>query len=359
MNNIESNTSRKNEIIDLTAASPVKQQAQQMVIDLSLDDDVGDDYTRNMMQNFAGSRRKRKRQMESKTVNPISSNVEVIDLEALPAATCSVSAQPVTTEQDEETLYKQALGPIRMEFVPEFNPKHKFAETLQNPTMKTTKLYQELLEYQLSLPVHPSSSIFVRVQESRLDLIRVAITGPEGSPYENGVFLFDCFLQDYPTRPPRVQFLTTGGGTIRFNPNLYNCGKVCLSLLGTWSGPGWEPNKSTLLQVLISIQAMVLVKDPYFNEPGFHPNQHNAAEKSEQYNRQIRSYTTTYALRDMLKHLISSDLYSEFAPVLHLHFRCRAKRIEHQLQEWVTKNSNLEKTVQEIQTLLEKLGTGS
>lgn len=26
-------------------------------------------------------------------------------------------------------------------------------------------------------------------------------------------------------------------------------GKVCLSLLGTWSGPGWDPKTSTLLQV--------------------------------------------------------------------------------------------------------------
>ena len=44
----------------------------------------------------------------------------------------------------------------------------------------------------------------------------------------------------------------TGGGTVRFNPNLYNCGKVCLSLLGTWSGgkgEGWDMNSSTALQV--------------------------------------------------------------------------------------------------------------
>ncbi|GAX26089.1 baculoviral IAP repeat-containing protein 6 [Fistulifera solaris] len=358
MNNIESNTSRKNEIIDLTEANPAKRQTQQTIIDLSMDDDVGDDYTHNMMRNFAGSRRKRKRQIENETVNPISNNVEVIDLEALTAKACSENTQPSTTEQDEETLYKQSLGPIRMEFVSDFNPKHKFAGTLRNPTMKTTKLYQELLEYQLSLPVHAQSSIFVRVQESRLDLLRVAITGPEGSPYENGVFFFDCFLQDYPARPPRVQFLTTGGGTIRFNPNLYNCGKVCLSLLGTWSGPGWEPNKSTLLQILISIQAMVLVKDPYFNEPGFHPKQRDAAETSEQYNQKIRSYTTVYAMRDMLKHATSSGLYFEFAPVLRLHFQCREKRIEHQLQEWVAKNSNLETAVQEIRSLFRELGTG-
>ena len=43
-----------------------------------------------------------------------------------------------------------------------------------------------------------------------------------------------------------------GGGSVRFNPNLYNCGKVCLSLLGTWSGAKgetWDPNSSSTLQV--------------------------------------------------------------------------------------------------------------
>lgn len=39
---------------------------------------------------------------------------------------------------------------------------------------------------------------------------------------------------------------------MRFNPNLYNCGKVCLSLLGTWSGgqgEGWDAHSSSALQV--------------------------------------------------------------------------------------------------------------
>jgi len=50
--------------------------------------------------------------------------------------------------------------------------------------------------------------------------------------------------------------MTTGKGTVRFNPNLYNCGKVCLSLLGTWrGGPNekWNEKTSTLLQVIIFI----------------------------------------------------------------------------------------------------------
>jgi baculoviral IAP repeat-containing protein 6 len=66
-----------------------------------------------------------------------------------------------------------------------------------------------------------------------------------------------------------MTFLTTGGGSVRFNPNLYPNGKVCLSLLGTWTGPSWNPATSTVLQVLVSLQAMVFCAQPYFNEPGY------------------------------------------------------------------------------------------
>jgi hypothetical protein len=49
-------------------------------------------------------------------------------------------------------------------------------------------------------------------------------------------FTFDLYLPpQYPDVPPKVQFLTTGGGHVRFNPNLYSDGKVCLSILGTWA----------------------------------------------------------------------------------------------------------------------------
>lgn len=66
---------------------------------------------------------------------------------------------------------------------------------------------------------------------------KVMIAGPEGTPYAGGLFEFDCFMPlDYPNSPPLLHLRTTGGGSVRFNPNLYNCGKVCLSLLGTWPG---------------------------------------------------------------------------------------------------------------------------
>lgn len=56
--------------------------------------------------------------------------------------------------------------------------------------------------------------------------------------------------------------LTTGGGKVRFNPNLYKSGKVCLSLLGTWGGSAgeiWDKTASSAYQVLVSIQSLILV----------------------------------------------------------------------------------------------------
>jgi len=49
-------------------------------------------------------------------------------------------------------------------------------------------------------------------------------------------------------------------------------GRVCLSLLGTWHShndtESWT-NKSTLLQLFLSIQSLVLTARPYYNEAGF------------------------------------------------------------------------------------------
>ena len=79
------------------------------------------------------------------------------------------------------------------------------------------------------------------------------MTGPTGTPYAGGLFFFDVlYPQDYPTDAPLMLLETTGGGRVRFSPNLYADGKVCLSLLGTWHGSEdekWHPDSSTLWQV--------------------------------------------------------------------------------------------------------------
>ncbi|KAF3451163.1 hypothetical protein FNV43_RR07255 [Rhamnella rubrinervis] len=76
-------------------------------------------------------------------------------------------------------------------------------------------------------------------------------------------------LPEYPHEPPMVHYISGG---LRVNPNLYESGKVCLSLLNTWTGKGtevWNPGSSTILQVLLSLQALVLNEKPYFNEAGY------------------------------------------------------------------------------------------
>ncbi|ESW21458.1 hypothetical protein PHAVU_005G072300 [Phaseolus vulgaris] len=136
----------------------------------------------------------------------------------------------------------------------------------QPPKDWAKKIQEEWKILQKDLP----DSIFVRVYESNMDLLRAVIIGAEGTPYHDGLFFFDVlFPCGYPSVPPQVHYHSGG---LRLNPNLYNCGKVCLSLLNTWNGnknEKWLPGVSTILQVLVSIQGLILNTKPYFNEPGY------------------------------------------------------------------------------------------
>jgi len=118
-----------------------------------------------------------------------------------------------------------------------------------------------------------TNAIFVRYDNTRMDLMKACIFGAADTPYAHGAFIFDMYFEDtYPQGPPKVNLSTTGSGKIRFNPNLYHCGKVCLSLLGTWRGStneNWNPLQSTILQVLVSIQAIVMSEYVYYNEPSY------------------------------------------------------------------------------------------
>jgi hypothetical protein len=123
--------------------------------------------------------------------------------------------------------------------------------------------------------------------------------------------------------------MTTNGGKYRFNPNLYADGKVCLSLLGTWSGPGWVAGKSTLLQVLISIQSMILCEEPYLNEPAWANS--SGSQQSRAYSANVRRMVVKTAMLGNLK-----NSPEPFGDVIRTHFRIKAKSITTQLDEWLT-----------------------
>ena len=90
--------------------------------------------------------------------------------------------------------------------------------------------------------------------------------------------LFSIFYIDgsFPRYPPQVFFHSWTDGRGPCNPNLYEDGKVCLSLLGTWPGDdkneGWIGGKSSILQIIVSLLGLVLVKEPYFSMPQAHFN---------------------------------------------------------------------------------------
>lgn len=119
-----------------------------------------------------------------------------------------------------------------------------------------------------SLVRDPVPFIYVYADESNVTKITALIIGPLETPYAGGFFRFDMrVVPEYPMKPPKVIFETTDGGRVRFNPNLYDDGNVCLSILGTWSGPAWSSAES-LSSVLLSIQSL-MCPQPYHNEPGY------------------------------------------------------------------------------------------
>lgn len=196
---------------------------------------------------------------------------------------------------------------------------------------KLNRIRKEIVAMTNSLP----EGIFLRINQDRYDKIKAMIIGPMQSPYENGCFIFDIFLPaQYPSVPPLMKLCTTGNGQFRFNPNLYQDGKVCLSLLGTWSGPGWDPSVSTILQLLVSVQAMIFVDFPYENEPSYEGRR--MYPDSISYNSGIRHATLLYAMIWFLdgQHQVPSYLKE----VIEIHFLEQKSRILKQLEEWASIN---------------------
>jgi hypothetical protein len=132
---------------------------------------------------------------------------------------------------------------------------------------------------------------------------------------------------------------------VRFNPNLYNCGKVCLSLLGTWQGQPWVANESTMLQVLVSIQALILVPHPMLNEPGWENRMHS--KESNEYNAERKVATLKWAMLDQIQHPKPG-----FEDITRLHFLLKRDEILAQMKRWVAEETaNASRFVEEMKTM--------
>ncbi len=112
--------------------------------------------------------------------------------------------------------------------------------------------------------------IFIEFNEENILEAKAMIIGPKDTIYEGGILFFKIFFpNNYPYAPPDLCYVSRN--RIRIHPNLYTRhhhtghGKVCLSILGTWSGPKWT-SIMDISTVLITIQSL-LDNKPLLHEP--------------------------------------------------------------------------------------------
>ncbi len=232
-----------------------------------------------------------------------------------------------------------------------------------------TRLQKEFIILKKSITIDKDASIFFTVDKSNIYKMRYLISGPKDTPYSYGLYIFDMtFTNEFPQKPPVVHFVNHGNK--RFNPNLYDCGKVCLSLLGTWNtsnkGETWNSAISTFNQILISIQSLILIDEPYFNEPG-HEKQigtTQGTEQSKKYNNNIRRYTLDHSINDLIEDvLLDSDKrkFGEFENIIINHFKFHGENIKKQNELWYNEliepnhKTSFKKSMDKFEHIISKL----
>jgi ubiquitin-protein ligase len=252
-----------------------------------------------------------------------------------------------TSGNPEHQKYEETMSDHRFDMAKFIERGFTYSAEILTNKATIRRLASEYGSLSKNLPVFFGSSIFVCVDETNTRCIRALITGPEDTPYDSGIFIFDIYISDkYPDGPPQMKLVNNG--KIRFNPNLYDCGKVCLSLLGTWhgghKGEEWNTN-STLQQLLISAQAQILIEDPLYNEPGWEARQNTTKGQTESknYNNYVRYYTMCHAMHDLIKYV---DKYPEFKDVMLNHFRLKKEHILKTCEKWVSESFEISSSQQ-------------
>jgi ubiquitin-conjugating enzyme E2 G2 len=136
------------------------------------------------------------------------------------------------------------------------------------------RLFQE---YKALLTGPPDGITAGPVSEDDLFLWEALIQGPEGTPFEGGIFPAELkFPKDYPLNPPKMKFLGEiwhPNGEIAIPPEhdnvltrvVYTNGEVCISILHP---PGDDPNHyetaserwspiQSVEKILISVMSML------------------------------------------------------------------------------------------------------
>ena len=169
------------------------------------------------------------------------------------------------------------------------------------------------------------------------------IIGPSDTPYFGGNYFFELnYPADYPHSPPKVKYWTNANN-IRFNPNLYVCGKVCVSLLNTWRGDQWT-SCQTISTVLLTL-CTLLCNDPLLNEPGVG----RAHNDMSSYNEIIEFANIDVAVCDIVekKESVFMPFFENFYPFIKENF---IKNYDKLLEIANKKNEEFKKTAVNFRT---------
>lgn len=184
----------------------------------------------------------------------------------------------------------------------------------------------------------PVENIHIWYDEENITSIKALIIGPKDTPYEDGFYFFSLeFPESYPFNNPSAKFETINQ-QIRFNPNLYEGGKVCLSILGTWSGPKWS-SVQTLKSVLLSIQSL-MNENPIINEPGWE-NYKKDDPKSIKYNEYITFHNYEFAILHILE---NEDFFPYFNDIIQKYFVDNFERLKSKLESKIHLDGNIMQT---------------
>ena len=119
--------------------------------------------------------------------------------------------------------------------------------------IKIAGLPRRIVKETQRLMQEPLPGISAVPDEQNACYFHVVIAGPEGSPFEGGVFKLELFLpEDYPWSAPKVRFITK-----IYHPNIDKLGHICLDILKD----KWNPALQ-IWNVLLSIQSLLLVPNP-------------------------------------------------------------------------------------------------
>lgn len=138
--------------------------------------------------------------------------------------------------------------------------------------------------------------IFLHYSMEDFTKMILMIIGPEGTPYQDGFYLFDVTVPpNYPLEPPTVQFMTQSD-KIRFHPNFYVEGYVCLSVLNTWGSNEWSAGQS-IVSIAKTLQS-VMNENPITNEPDY---ENETGAIAQNYAKIVRYYNLKTAICDMIE----------------------------------------------------------